>query len=424
MSSKALIIDYWSDYNRGDAMMQVAILQLIKQWPADVVLDSGCNEFREFSKQLDETTKVGDVSFYPSPKLSYFFRGEGKFQILLNKLCLIANVFVFHFFYLLNAVGLKTLLPKSVRSFFQQVKNADVIIWNGRNFRSNKKFFEFFEFFDLCCAAIAALYMGKKVYALGVSIWLPKSRIGLLLLRAVFSRCATVYAREDISLEVLQREIIPTYKNKCAYLPDLSFFYMKNNLEENEDLRSEGIYTIGIVPKDPVRRNSVSLQEYSNYIVRIAEAVISELAEGREIQFKFVNQAVLDNEPNEEAVAIISEALCPLGVIVDPMRRPMLSDLSEAYRSCDFVISSRMHGCIMSAYLGRPFIGIPYDAGAKWGILQRLGECVLVPMEDIGGKREDFTLLIERSQKFSPKNRMLQESDEIESIIQNVIGLR
>lgn len=422
MKNKVLVIDYWSDYNRGDAMMQVAILQLINQWPAEVVLDSGFNEFKKFSTQLDETSKVGEVTFHASPKLSYYFRGSGKLPNLLNKICLVANVALFHFFYLLNILGLKFLLPKSVAHFFKLVNAAEVVVWNGRNFRSNKKSFEFFEFFDLCCAAIAALYMKKKVYALGVSIWRPKSAIGMSLLRFVFSKCEMVYAREDISYKILHEEIIRESKGRCGYLPDLSFFYMKKNLEQDEDLRSASCYTIGIVPKDPVRRNNLSLKAYANYIVDLAKKVISELAGERAVRFKFVNQAVLENEPNDEAVAIISEALRSLGEIVDPIRRPMLSDLSEAYRSCDFVISSRMHGCIMSSYLGRPFVGIPYDAGAKWGILERLGECVLVPMEEIANKPEDFGALIKRSMDFTPREAMQRESDEIETIVSSVVG--
>lgn len=424
MKNKIAVIDYWSDYNRGDAMMQVAILQLIDQWPAIVSLDSGVNEYRRFSQQLDETLSTGDINFLPSPKFSYYFRKPGKIRNALNKLVLVVNFLIVHFFVLIRFTGMSWLLPKSIRNFFNAIDEADIVVWNGRNFRSNNKFFEFFEFFDLCCAAICAIYMKKKVYALGVSIWTPKSLTGLTLLRKVFSRCSMVYAREDVSLKVLKEEIIPGKAANCAYLPDLSFYYMTKNLGDASDLRSKSIFTIGIVPKDPVRRNRISIDDYANFIVKTVKEVVKRESGDKQLRFKFINQAVLENEPNDEAVELVSRQLKNIGEIVDPVRQPTLSDLSIAYRECDFVISSRMHGCILSSFFNRPFIGIPYDAGAKWGILERLGDCVLIPMESI--KEYDLPLdtVIERSKKFDPREAMNQEADEIIAIVNTILERR
>jgi polysaccharide pyruvyl transferase WcaK-like protein len=420
MKSKVAIIDYWSDYNRGDAMMQVAILQLVNRLPSTVILDSGCNEYKRFSAQLDETQKIGNVNFLPSPKLSFYFRAPGKIKNIINKLCLIANVFVFHLFFLVRSCRLDWLIPSSVKGFFDEIEAADVVIWNGRNFRSNNKSFEFFEYFDLCCAAICAIYMNKEVYALGVSIWTPKSALGLSLLRRVFSRCSMVYAREDVSLEVLKKEILPDNNELCGYLPDLSFFYMEKNLAETADLRPEGFFTIGIVPKDPVRRNKISLDEYAEFVVEIVKEVVKQQG-NLPLRFKFINQAVLENEPNDEAVEFIGRQLRGVGEVIEPIRQPTLNDLSIAYRECDFVISSRMHGCILSAFFNRPFVGIPYDAGAKWGILERLGDCVLIPMEAIHSEGLSLPDEVARAKYYSPREQMCKETQNIISIVDAIV---
>ena len=141
MKNKALIVDYWSDYNRGDAMMQVAILQLVDQWPSVVALDSGINEYKEFSKQLDESKAIGPIEFTPSPKLSLYFRKSGKLSNLANKLIMVANVLVFHFIMLMWKLRIKFLIPNGARKLLGEISASEVIIWNGRNFRGNKKTF-------------------------------------------------------------------------------------------------------------------------------------------------------------------------------------------------------------------------------------------------------------------------------------------
>ncbi|WP_084495406.1 polysaccharide pyruvyl transferase family protein [Spongiibacter tropicus] len=422
MKNKALIVDYWSDYNRGDAMMQVAILQLVDQWPSVVALDSGINEYKEFSKQLDESKAIGPIEFTPSPKLSLYFRKSGKLSNLANKLIMVANVLVFHFIMLMWKLRIKFLIPNGARKLLGEISASEVIIWNGRNFRGNKKLFEFFEFFDLCTCAIASIYMKKKVYALGVSVWEPKSVAGSWLLRKIFSRCERVYAREDVSLQLLEKNIMSGSKEKLKYLPDLSFFYMKKNIAEESDLRDSSIFTIGVVPKDPVKRNGISLDNYSKFVSNLAAEVAGSIGNGRKVRFKFINQAVLENEPNDEAIELIGKKLSSLGEVIGPKSNPSLEDLSIAYRECDFVISSRMHGCILSSYLGRPFIGIPYDRGAKWGILERLGDCVLLPMEEIEKKQHPTSQLIEKSLRYAPRAEMDREADEIVSIVNGITG--
>jgi polysaccharide pyruvyl transferase WcaK-like protein len=422
MKNKVAVIDYWSDYNRGDAMMQVAILQLIDSWPATVALDSGFNEYQKFSSQLDETSSIGDVEFIPSPKFSYYFRGPGKVNNLINKSLLLFNILFVHVFVVLSAMHLGWLLPKSVRKFFNTINDADIVVWNGRNFRSNNKLFELLEFFDLCSSALCAIYMKKKVYALGVSVWEPRTSLGKWLLRAVFSRCEAVYAREDVSLSYIKEKLMPSDSLRVKYLPDLSFYYMENNLSDKKDLRQGDVLTVGIVPKDPVRRNKVSLQEYSNFIVELVKEIVHKKADGKAVRFRFINQAVLENEPNDEAIELIGKGLSGLGEIIDPDRQPSLEGLSETYRQCDYVVSSRMHGCIMSSYLGRPFIGIPYDTGAKWGILERLGPCVLVPMEKITSTSHDMGIMISKSEVFLPASKMNEEAEKIVKIVEGIKG--
>lgn len=54
-------------------------------------------------------------------------------------------------------------------------------------------------------------------------------------------------------------------------------------------------------------------------------------------------------------------------------RKLSLSELCEEYAACDMLIGTRMHSVIFSWCSGTPAIGIAYDSGAKWAILNDIG---------------------------------------------------
>ena len=384
-----LIIDFWSDYNRGDAMMQVATLQLFQLKAPTVVLDSGFNEYQRFSCELDETAKIADVLFLPSPKLSYFYRPSGKLANLLNKILGIFNIFISELFFWFYKWKLTALTPDKVVQFFAAVDNAPYVIWNGRNFRSNSKFTEVIEFYDLCCAAFYALRLNKPVIALGISAWTAKSFLGRLLLKYVFSRCEKVFVRESFTLDYLSNSF-PEISERFSQIPDLSFYYMtKNNDLTAHDDELDKAFIIGVVLKDPVSRNGVSCADYVDGVLRMMEYTRRNLAR-EDVEIRLIDQAVLENERNGHSNQLLIERVEQETDwnIFRPVPNPSLSDLSTVYQQCDFIISSRMHACIESAYFGVPFIGLPYDSGAKWSILKDLGTPALLSMEEIADVSE------------------------------------
>ncbi|MBO6658338.1 MAG: polysaccharide pyruvyl transferase family protein [Pseudomonadales bacterium] len=405
-----ILVDFWSEKNRGDAMMQVAMLDLFQGLQHVVVLDSGANEYREFSTHMTESLSAHpELLFTPAPKLSHFFRPPGRVHNLLNKLVLVLNLLLVPMWSLLYRWRLIFLIPRSVKRTFDAISSADIVLWNGRNFRSNSALLEFLEFFDLSTMTVSSFILRKQVVALGVSVWPMRSRLGRLYLRWLFHKCKSVYARESSSYDYIQ-QFAP--RTKLFRIPDLSFYYLRRF--PRKEKRANVTKTIGIVVKDPVRRNGIDVGQYANAIARFVTTLSSET----DIDIRMISQAGIENEAEEESMSLLMEKFSSEEMSVTrTTKNPSIEQLVHEYLECDFVISSRMHACIACAYLGVPFLAIPYDWGAKWSILSDLGDFSYSPMEELGALQDrDYADLVDQALEFDIGPKIYELGAQLESL--------
>ncbi len=389
-----VLLDFASEKNRGDAAMQMSIILLTKKYfptaALSVITVFGVNQHPDCLEEFDHTYPLhkGDVSYvggimstYESinasdtKNLTYHQSSPGRILRLMLMFCI--TVFV--------KVGLPDVLVRKCMSnegwkTFQIIRNADFILWNGRNFRGYSVVKEPFAIYSLCIHPLLCIVLGKPMVCLGASVWRLKNPISRYILRYTLSRCILVTLRESASFSYVHSLAPDLVKRDILrQVPDLSLPVLQQMPHIVKPINKQPVIVMTIVGQREIGNQNI-YHSYISAMHNLAQYICSEL-KGTIV---IMPQVVYKTEPNAKAIEEIFTGIerSRYTVITEEYS---VQQLVEAYRKADFLIATRMHSAIFALTAGTAVLAITYDSGAKWDILKNMGlpEWLVLPVSDI-----------------------------------------
>jgi len=368
-----LLLDFAQQSNSGDDVMQRALIKLTNSKVSKNIVTTsyfGSNEFdmvkHEFSSYQDKFGLEVVGGFFTT---NYKNRADGKVISILRRAISILSLLVVLVAIKLNILKFfsKIFLNNHQISALKNYIDADIVIWNGRNFRGNTgsgQVSEFMKVFELCGNPLVCMFLGKPVYCVGASVWPMKGRLSKYLMGYVSTCAKRFWLREQRSFKYMQ-EIVGQNSTDIAQMPDLSFYELNDifNLQPSlKPVNTSSIVALTLVGKKEINNSRL----HRNYIDAFSELVSFISEKGFEI--RVIPQVTYDEEPYEsELMEIIKRNPKAKIVVVD--KKLDTEGLLYEYCNANVLVASRMHSAIFAVSAGLPVTAVCYDCGAKWGIL-------------------------------------------------------
>lgn len=418
---KILFLDFCSEKNRGDAAMQVGLINLAKKYlPIDakisVISVFGTNQLEGMYQEYDHSTTMGiellgglKPTFYPLES------GNNKSELIvefLNALFFVPSLLLLLLASLKIPVWLLTqFLSAEAKKTLRAISESDIVIWNGRNLRSrNNSLLEIYRIAHLLYHPLLAMALSKQVSCLGVSVWEFKNPITKKIIKNVFERCYFVSLREENSYHVVKKILGADHSHHIHLLPDLSFAAYEQTaqikLAKNNPPKSDLPQKIGFTIVD---WKSDGNDIRSAYKTALQDTIRFLLGKGSQVVL--IPQVTKKWEHFEE---ILQEIITGLNgeetkKITLLKGEPTVNELLNIYAQLDLLVATRMHSAIFASTVQTPLIAISYDQGGKWGILEKLGfKDFMIPYSEITS-----ALLIERiGTCWKNKESLLKETQQ------------
>jgi len=388
---KILLLDFVSEQNRGDAAIQIGLVELTRMYFPNATLvaiaEIGANQEQWLTEHYEYTLKrkvpvCGGLwhTSYPLGKRQNDRRSHSLplLKFVRNILSLMINVC------LLVAIAMRIFrpllckfLPRALRETLRHFYEADLVIWRGRNFRSRKEVLkEIYHTFKLVYSPLVCIMIGKPVACVGASVWPLRSPISRFLLKLVFKRCFVVTLRDKPSFDIL-RKLLSGDASKLALLPDLSFAALKDLSRlcavrcRGPEVEKTSYKRLGVTIVDWREAGTAARERYVKAMRQILSYVLSD----PNTEVFVVPQVTKAWESPlsvlEEIVAVFpAETKGRLHVIEGSLD---IEKLLALYQTMDALVATRMHSAVFALSVGTPVLAVCYDVGPKWDILDQLG---------------------------------------------------
>jgi polysaccharide pyruvyl transferase WcaK-like protein len=371
-----LLLDLWSERNRGDAAMQVALVQLVRErLPASRVTAMaafGANQWPALRGEFDETGPLVDdfVGGIRPWLLGPFQSGPLSFPVVRK---VVSGGYAFMAFWMLllcpilsRAPILDALLPRSRRRSVAALRSADLVLWNCRNIRGDSAMTEPYQVWGRTYNALAAILFRKPVACIGASIWPLRNPLSRAIARYVLGRCVFVSVRDSSSYEYA-RSLLHDKSCELHLLPDLSLSLLARSSTLVRQLPSEPL-TLGLTVVDDPKSGATARRAY----IAALRGYLKEFLGRDGTTVALIPQVTTAWQPTAGLEADLLSGLDPTRVRRED-GRPTIHQLTAMYGKVDFLIATRMHSAIIALTQGTPVVAIPYVAGGKWGILDMMG---------------------------------------------------
>jgi|GEM_PF-1726730 len=393
-----LLLDYCSEKNRGDAAMQVGLIKLVQKYlpQADISVVSvfGANQILDFQTEYDHTLKM-PVRLLGGLKPTFFPLNPNikRSNILVELLNLL---FVAISCALLLLVALRIplsliarFLPAEYRKTLYAIRDADLIFWNGRNFRSRKnRLLETYRIFNVVYHPLLCKLLSKPMVCIGASLWDLNSSLSRRLAKSAFDYCAFISFRERNSYVEASKLLNAQREGHFRLLPDLSFAsfgdvdtLVRQHKKDNRKIPQK----VGITVVD-WRANGqnarCTYEEALLGVIRFFIANDSEILLIPQVTKKWEGFGGIWKDIYSE---LNSREKSKITVIEG---EPGIDDLLGIYSQIDFLIATRLHSAIFASTVQTPLVAISYDSGGKWGILDEIGyKDYIIPFPEISSSR-------------------------------------
>jgi len=377
---KIVLLDYYSEKNRGDAAIQVGLIRLVrKRFPEaeiSVVAAIGANQARDIPEHFPHTLREGvEVMGGVCPTIVAAREPHFLLRMKLARVAFVAfSITVCVLLLAMLALRLPPsfvalFLPRTFREALQDLAAADLILWRGTNFRMGKRVLrEAYSTFMWCYQPLVCMLLGRPVACVGVSLWSPKTVFSRSILCFVFRRCVFLAAREEESVGRV-RELLGEKGPGVTLLPDLSFVLLQSDARSIQ--RAPSTNTIGVTL---VGRNKEDAEGVARY-VRLMRSFVDTILSDSRRSIVVIPQATTRSE---DASSIVDDIVS--GIAADKRERIRIrteelsiEELLKTYAGLDALVATRLHSSIFALAVGTPVFVLQYDEGPQWNILSMLG---------------------------------------------------
>lgn len=429
---EVILLDFSSETNIGDIALQSGLIGLLREHFPDTILSVttifGANQLTERNLHFRELNKYPEIHVVGALRPTFYPMEQKSFNIhvfeLLNVLGLISG---FLLLTILRVGGnhAKKVMPQKYCSTWDLIGNAELVIWKGKNFRNTHWLIEPYRVLSRLFMPIACLICRKPMVCVGLSVWPLNNRLSVFFLKAVLKRCLHVSARETYSYEEINRLLNDSGPKPLVSLsPDLSFAVLRDY--EPKTAGGDGNNPV-VIALTVVDWKGFGVERRDNYITALVE-FIEYSVKKYNAGILFVPQVVKEWESSDYVVDEIMAR-------VDDNTREHITQsevkhgvqgVIEIYRQSDFLIATRMHSAIFALSVGTPVLAIPYDTGAKWGILSDLGYSnYMIDYDLMDGER--FIALFEQlkqNRQTIMDNVQNQVKEQMGRVDETVLGFR
>lgn len=376
-----IIVDYISEKNRGDAAIHLGLIKIIKESFPNANLSAvsifGANQFSAMEDQFDQSKGCGISvfggllpTFYPESK------NEHKSAVLFEIQNLVGLFCMSWFLVALSAKVpvqiLRKCIPQNEKHTFDLIRNADLVIIRGRNYRDRKTtLLEIIRILSKTYHLLVCSLLSKKIVLVGASVWEQKSDLAGKLLAEAFKSCELVTVREKWSVQTAKKLSVIHDFPEPILMPDLSFaaFDQREKLILNR---------VNLPQSQHPRAIGITIHDWSNDGVEIRGRYIHSITglvqyySSLGTRIKIIPQVSVFWEDSSKLLSeILKHAETQNIEIIEGDFS--VNQLLELYSELDMLIATRMHSAIFAAAVNTPIVAIAYDKGGKWGIIEELG---------------------------------------------------
>ena len=423
-----VLLDFCSEKNRGDAAKQLGLIKLVFRYITDPIISIvsvfGVNQINQLINEHDHSCKYPVTILGGLKPTFYSFDNSCNKSIFLIELKN-AVYFCINLVLLLLLVlkipfaVIKKIFPKAYDNTLEQIRDADLVIWNGRNFRSrDNHILEIFRILNLVYHPLVCIFLSKPVACVGVSLWHLNNPLSRIIAKYTFHNSFFISVRDEFSYNEVKKLLGENCKAQIFLLPDLSFALYEEGkaIKEKREPISDSLVpkTIGFTIVD---WKDDGEQTRNNYKKAISDVIEYFIHQGSKIVI--IPQVTKKWEDNNLLVTEIIKSQHNENISIIE-GTPTIVELLTIYSKIDFLVATRMHSAIFASIVGTPIVALPYDKGGKWSIIQELG------LGDYILNQSDIStaVLIEKIQKcWESKKSVLVEVDNNIQLFSNKVDL-
>lgn len=379
MYKKIAIIDLWTDANRGDAALQVGLIKMLRKGNPGVSITGifrfGHNEFKLAKSEISETMGHLDSSLGGIRRTSYAGSRASRW-VVLTKLLNLYSFAELLAIYIIYKLGGLMWLSSPHRAVVQALREADLVVWKGKNFRASDGIKGIPRQLTLTVAGFIAGIFSKNVVCVNASFWNINNSFNKWLMKKAFQSCTEITVRDKSSLinasAILERTNI-------RYCKDLSYFDIYDRIQNIPKKINSFDRTYALALTITKWGSDNEQQEYSEALMCLIDNIIVNDPKSRIV---IVPQVIRQAETSITLVErIVQQHKDNIDVINEELT---IDELLSVYQESKLLVGTRMHSCVFAAAVGIPFVAIAYDHGPKWEILNDLVDSnYIVPLNKI-----------------------------------------
>ncbi len=299
---------------------------------------------------LDELSQMINQNF------EYTLIGTGKNQIIKDKIELNCRELDFNFYPIYGYNNRTALLKPKSLSFYQAVKEADLIIDLGEG-DSFTDIYGNDRFKKLFITKLYCLLLRKKVVLFPQTIGPFNQKWNRLLANFIMAKMKAIYVRDDLSYDYC-RQNLPHYNSLKKYT-DLAFNLPFDKVDFDNGNINIGLNISALLWNGGYNKNNqFALQvNYPKMITNILDL----LNQKNNCLIHLVSHVISPSFPieNDYEVCKKLQLMFPQTRLAPSFSSPVKA---KSYISgLDFFIGSRMHSCIAALSAGVPVIPIAYS---------------------------------------------------------------
>ncbi|MFT5848655.1 polysaccharide pyruvyl transferase family protein [Psychroserpens sp.] len=345
---RVLIVDFWSDGNIGDAIMQCEILKQVSSKSSDIHVISCFGENQFQLNGFNESLNFDNVTWHPSFFNTYIKLDSYSEKQNVSRLTRLMRTFIslVSANFRLNIYKKFKISSLLGRHSYLEKMHFDAIVFNGRNYRDFNGLIKNFinnqpllinqrlvnELFD----------KAPKINA-GFSTWGLDGSVKSFI-ENNWCNYKTNVARESYTKKYMERFVgVGT-----DYKKDLSFDYLQDKVQIQDGYNKRIAFSL------------TNVGDVDLYLKQINEILHHYYNLGYEVIL--VDQVYLEHESTDFLLPKIE-------IPFERFSSKKIDKILSMYNTCEFVLSTRMHGSIMALSQGCKVASLAYDSGAKWSIL-------------------------------------------------------
>lgn len=365
VTQKFMIVNGWSDMNRGDSAIVLGLIWLLQKYfpKCSVYVMS---EFSENDPKF--TTGYQDIkNFYPDvdilPALFPYLTGRNKFLKIIDAGFTLFKSLMTLMFPIIGRIVFHGEKSKAWRRFVE----SDVIISKGGHifYCSKPSFIAAYWFLKHAFPLLLGLRMRKKVIIYAQSVGPFHGKLCSRFAKWLFSRLSAVSVREHISRNTLY-EIGVT--KDIHVIPDAAFL-LPVDIPSARTIATG--HQIIITPRQWGFNNKEIWTRYINSLASVADWLIKEY--GYSVLLVSHTIGPTPGEDDRVAVQQLYKAIASKEKVkVITTEGYNAFDMVRLYSDARLVIGTRFHSVILSLIAGVPVIAVSYFGPKTYGIMQDL----------------------------------------------------